>query len=178
MSFKESFIILLIGAAPLVSCSKHTLESAAYLNKQDCAILSFKENLSRDDFGFDVNITLDSVSDLSSLSETNRKYTLFLIDCSKYSLLMTKDALEFIYNWVHNTDSFRIAAWYDAKDYSFLSDEPYSYRSEDEEVPVYYAHCHTFDGEYRRSGQCNVGGINNPIDFFAREIKRHVENLY
>ena len=180
MNVKKHFIILLLDFAslPLPSCSKQSLQDAAYLNKQDCAILVFKDNASKEDFGFDDNITLETISNFSSLGETNRKYTLLTIDCSKYSSFMTKESLESIFNWVHDTNSFRIAAWHDAKDYSFLSNEPYSYRSEDEEVPTYYAHCHTFEGEYRHSGKSNVGGINNPINFFAQEIKRHVENLY
>lgn len=177
MKTKKVYAILLLGFASLSSCSKQRLDEVAYLNKQDCAILSFKDNLSRDDLGFDDNVTLDSVSDLSSIPETNRKYTLLLIDCSKYYSFMTKDAVESVYHWVHDSSSFRMASWYDAKDYLFLSGEPYSYTQTSEELCVCYSH-YNFDGEGRGGASSNVGGISNPLFDFTRVIKNYVETLY
>lgn len=177
MNSKKVSVVILLGFISLSSCSKRPLKETAYLNKQDCAILSFKDNLSRDDFGFDENVTLDSVSDFSSIPETNRKYTLLLIDCSKYYSFMTKDAVESVYHWVHDSGSFRMASWYDAKDYSFLSEEPYSYIQEGEELYVCYSHYH-FEEEGKVGFYSNAGGIINPLSIFSTEIKKHVETLY
>lgn len=177
MKTKKAYAILLLGFASLSSCSKQRLDEVVYLNKQDCAILSFKDNLSRDDLGFDDNVTLDSVSDFSSIPETNRKYTLLLIDCSKYYSFMTKDAVESVYHWVHDSGCFRMASWYDAKDYSFLSEEPYSYIQEGEELYVCYSH-YNFEEEGKVGLYSNAGGIINPLSIFSTEIKKHVETLY
>ena len=177
MIIKKPFVALLLGFVSLSSCSKQPLENAAYLNKQDCAIVIFKDNLSKEELGFNENVTFETVFDLSSIPETDRKYTLLLIDCSKHYLSMTKEAVESVYNWVHDASSFKMAAWYDAKDYSFLGGEPYNYYSEDEEVPVFFSH-YNFDVEGTMSGHVNVGGIGNPISDFSRRIKAHVENLY
>ena len=177
MKTKNVLAMLLFGLVSLSSCSKQPLEAAAYLNEQDCAILSFKDNLSKDDFGFNDKVTLDSVSDLSSVPETSRKYTLLLIDCSKYYSFMTKDVVESVYRWVHDSDSFRMVSWYDAKDYSFLSGEPYSYVQEGEELFVCYSH-YKFEQEGKGGFYSNAGGIINPLFEFSRLIKQYVETLY
>ena len=177
MNSKKVSVVILLGFISLSSCSKRPLKETAYLNKQDCAILSFKDNLSRDDFGFDENVTLDSVSDFSLMPETNRKYTLLVIDCSKYYSFMTKDAVESVYHWVHDSGCFRMASWYDAKDYSFLSEEPYSYIQEGEELYVCYSH-YNFEEEGKVGLYSNAGGVINPLSIFSTEIKKHVETLY
>ena len=178
MTFKNSFATLLFVTASLSSCSKTPLQEVQYLNKQDCAILVFKDNISKEDLGFSDNVSFEVVSSLSPTPETNRKYTLLLIDCSKHYSLMTKEAVESIYHWVHDANCFRMASWYDAKDYSFLEDEPYYYWSMDEEVPVCYSHYKFDDREGKMTGRSNVGGVVNPLSAFSKAIKDYVEQLY
>lgn len=178
MTFKNSFATLLFVTASLSSCSKTPLQEVQYLNKQDCAILVFKDNISKEDLGFNDNVSFEVVSSLSPIPETNRKYTLLLIDCSKHYSLMTKEAVESIYHWVHDANCFRMASWYDAKDYSFLEDEPYYYWSMNEEEPVCYSHYKFGDREGKMAGRSNVGGVVNPLSAFSRAIKDYVEQLY
>lgn len=177
MNYKSCLVLLSLVATVLPSCSRQPLDNVAYLNRQDCAILSFKDGSPLDDLGFEQNVLLEMICDLSAIPETNRKYTLLLVDCSEYYSFMTKDAVESIYNWVHDSDSFRMASWYDAKDYSFLSGEPYSYIQEGEELYVCYSH-YNFDGEGRFGLHSNAGGVTGPLSEFSRLIKKHVETLY